>query len=138
MLSSTVLDPRCGKIESIFNTDIPIQKEGLELYKKAQQIYLDPSKPYVDVFHPEHLPQLPKDIETISANITKPVEDMWVKGILGGAKYTPEQAKTEAQATWNKGDGKKVEDWFKNWYANDKDKSFLATDMYEIMKKQMK
>ncbi|AFC27243.1 family 1 extracellular solute-binding protein [Paenibacillus mucilaginosus 3016] len=136
MLSSGILDEKCGKTVSTFNSEVPIQKEGLELYQKALAIYLDLSKPYVELTHPEHMPQLPKDINVISDSMTKPIDDIWVKAVLGGKEYTPEQAMKDAQDTWNKGNGKKVEDWFLNWYEKDRDKAFLAKDIYDIMKKQ--
>jgi putative aldouronate transport system substrate-binding protein len=136
MLSSNVLDAKCGKLVSSFNPELPIQKEGLEMMQKAVSIYLNPQKPYVDITHPEHMPQLPKDVDVISNNLTKPIDDIWVKAVVGGKEYTPEQAMKDAQDTWNKGNGKKVEDWFLNWYDKDRDKAFLAKDIYDIMKTQ--
>jgi putative aldouronate transport system substrate-binding protein len=136
MLSSSILDTKCGKIENKFNPDNPLEKEGLAMFKKAMEIYTDPNKPYVDITHPEHMPQIPKEIDTISANLTKPVGDLWVKAILGGKDYTPEQALKDAQATWEKGDGKKVEEWFANWWKNDSKNNFLAKDIIDMMKQQ--
>jgi putative aldouronate transport system substrate-binding protein len=136
MLSSGILDPKCGKIESNFNPDNPLEKEGLTMFKKAMEIYLDPNKPYVEITHPEHLPQVPKDIDTISTNLLKPIGDMWVKAILSGKDYKPEQAMKDVQAAWDKGEGKKVEQWFANWWKNDSQNNFLAKDIIEIMKQQ--
>ncbi|MFC0212021.1 extracellular solute-binding protein [Paenibacillus chartarius] len=136
MLSSSILDAKCGKIETKFNPDNPIEKEGLALFKKAMDIYTDPAKPYVEITHPEHLPQLPKDIEAISVNLTKPIDDLWIKAILGGKGYTPEQAMSDAMAAWEKGSGKKVEEWFANWWKNDSKNSFLAKDIIDMMKQQ--
>jgi putative aldouronate transport system substrate-binding protein len=136
MLTSSILDSKCGKTESLFNPDNPIEKEGLAMFNKAMEIYTDPNKPYVEITHPEHMPQIPKDIDTISANLTKPVADILVNAILGGKSYTPEQAVKDAQATWEKGEGKKVEEWFANWWKNDSSNNFLAKDIIDIMKQQ--
>ena len=46
MLSSSILDTKCGKIGK-FNPDNPIEKEGLAMFTKAMDIYMDPNKPYV-------------------------------------------------------------------------------------------
>lgn len=136
MLSSGILDTKCGKAESKFNPDNPIEKEGLAMFKKAMDIYTDPNKEYVDITHPEHMPQIPKEIDTISANLTKPVSDIWVRAILGGKNYTAEQAMKDAQATWEKGEGKKVEEWFANWWKTDSKNAFLAKDIIDMMKQQ--
>ncbi|MEF2245937.1 extracellular solute-binding protein [Paenibacillus sp. IITD108] len=138
MMTSFLPDDKCGKIEVDFDpASNPIHAEGLEMYKAAQQIYLDTSKPYVEITHPEHMPQLPKDLDLISSNLTKPIDDIWVKAVVGGKGYTPEQAMKDAMDTWNKGDGKKVEDWFENWYKNDSANAFLAKDIYDVLKQQM-
>lgn len=136
MLSSSILDTKCGKIGNKFNPDNPIEKEGLAMFTKAMDIYMDPNKPYVEITHPEHMPQIPKDIDAISANLTKPIADIWVKAILSGKDYTPEQAMADAKATWDKGDGKKVEAWFANWWTNDSQNAFLAKDIIDMMKQQ--
>ncbi|TYP76488.1 extracellular solute-binding protein [Paenibacillus methanolicus] len=136
MLSSGILDPQCGKMEQQFNPSVPVQAEGLAMFKKALEIYLDPSKPYVDITHPEHLPQIPKDIDTISTNIGKPIEDIWVKAVLGGSGYTPEMAMKEAMDTWEKGEGKKVEQWFATWWETGREDAFLADDIYAMLKQQ--
>lgn len=136
MLSSPILDTKCGKLEMSFNLSEPIQKEGFEMYKKAMQIYTDPNKPYVEITHPEHMPQLPKDIEAISGPLVKPIDDMFVKGILGGKAYTAEQATKDAKEVWEKGNGKKIEEWFRQWYEKDSKNAFLAKDIYEMLKQQ--
>ncbi|NBD24684.1 type 2 periplasmic-binding domain-containing protein [Paenibacillus glycinis] len=136
MLSSGILDAKCGKIANKFNPDNPIEKEGLAMFTKAMDIYMDPNKPYVEITHPEHMPQIPKDIDAISANLTKPIADIWVKAILGGKDYTPEKALADAKATWEKGDGKKVEAWFSNWWTNDSQNAFLAKDIIDMMRQQ--
>jgi putative aldouronate transport system substrate-binding protein len=137
MMSSNVLDAKCGKLAVSFNLNDPIQKEGFEMYKKAMQIYTDPNKPYVEITHPEHMPQHPKDIEALSSPITKPIDDTYIKAILGGKAYTPEQASKEAKDIWDKGNGKKIEEWYKNWYEKDSKNAFLAKDIYEVLKQQL-
>jgi putative aldouronate transport system substrate-binding protein len=100
--------------------------------------------PYAELTHSEHMPQLPKDLAAIVANTDKQLNSMvgagngtiWAKAIADGSKYTTEQAMKDAMDVWEKADGKKVDAWMANWYATDKDKAFLAKDMYEIAKQQ--
>ncbi|PYI52167.1 extracellular solute-binding protein [Paenibacillus flagellatus] len=136
MMSSIILDKKCGTTEASFDPSVPIQKEGLDIYKKTLELYLDTNKPYVEITHPEHMPQLPKEIDTISTNLTKPIDDLLVKAVVGGKDYTPAQAIKEAQETWNKGEGKKIEDWFASWWEKDRSSAFLAKDIYDVLKQQ--
>lgn len=137
MMSSTLPENKCDSQEAGFNPAAnPLHKEGLEMYKTAQRLYMDPNKPYVEITHPEHMPQMPKDIDTISSNLTKPIDDIWVKAIVGGSGYSPEQAMKDAIDAWNKGGGKQIEEWFANWYQKDSANAFMAKDIYEAMKQQ--
>lgn len=119
-----------------FDLNDPMQKEGYELYKNALKIYLDPKVPYADLTISEHMPQMPGDLSTVNANIT--LDDFYSKAIVSGSSYTVDQAIKDAQAAWEKGGGKQIEDWIKNWYKNEKDNAFLAKDIYEIMQKENK
>jgi putative aldouronate transport system substrate-binding protein len=119
-----------------FDLSDPIQKEGYELYKKALKLYLNPKNPYPELTHSEHVPQLPKELAVIEANIN--LTDFYHKAIIGGVSYSVEQAMKDAQAAWERGGGKQIEDWMKNWYRNEKNKAFLAKDIYDMMIKENK
>jgi putative aldouronate transport system substrate-binding protein len=135
MLQSKVLDTKCGSTDKQFNVEIPIQKEGLELSRKAKSVYLDVNKPYPGITHPEHMPTLPQDLALTVSSMTTAITDMWIKAILSGASYSTDQAMKDSIAAWEKADGKKVEEFYVNWYK-DKNKAFLAQDIYDILRKQ--
>lgn len=115
-----------------------------EYYQLLRDTYLNFDIPYAELTHSEHMPQLPKDLAAIVANTDKQVNSMvgagngtiWAKAIADGPGYTAEQAMKEAISVWEQAGGEKVEEWMANWYATDKDKAFLADDMYAIAKQQ--
>ena len=119
-----------------FNLNDPVEKEGYEMYKKALEIYLDTKIPYPDLTHSEHMPQLPNDLSIISANIN--LEDIFNKAVVSGSSYDVDQAVNDAKSAWEKGGGKQIEDWMMNWYKNDKDKAFLAKDIYNAVDNEKK
>jgi putative aldouronate transport system substrate-binding protein len=136
MMSSLVLlDKKCGMQEAQFNVGDPNQKDVLGLQKLAIS-YIDPSKDFSTVTHPEHLPGLPKDLQQIEASTKQALQDLYNKGIIGGDKFTPEQAIKEAQSTWEKAGGKQVDDFFAKWYADNKNTAFLNKDILAVEKKQ--
>jgi len=119
-----------------FNLNDPMEKEGYEMYKKALKMYLDTKVPYPDITTSEQMPQLPNDLSIIDVNIN--LEDMFKKAVVSGSSYTVDQAMNDIKSSWEKGGGKQIEDWMKNWYKTDKDKAFLAKDIYDAVDKEKK
>jgi putative aldouronate transport system substrate-binding protein len=119
-----------------FDLSSPLEKEGYELYKAAIKLYLDTSVPYADLTSSEHMPQLPMELAALNANIT--LGDYFNKAIVSGSSYPVDQAIKDAQAAWEKGGGRQIEDWYRNWYRANKDTAFLARDIYEMVKQQDK
>ena len=116
-----------------FDLSIPLQKESFEKYKEARKIYMDIKKPYSELTHSEHMPQMPREItETAGA----PSVDFSQKAIVSGNSYSVDQAIKDMKADWDKNNGKKKEEWMQQWYEKDKNNSFLAKDMYDVLTKQ--
>jgi len=44
----------------------------------------------------------------------------------------------DARDAWKKGDGDSVLAWYAKWWSENKDKAFLAKDMYKVMEEQKK
>ncbi|NHN32145.1 extracellular solute-binding protein [Paenibacillus agricola] len=138
MLASPTLAGTC-----YFGTEKLDAKDALQNQVKAMFeanssfVHLD--LPIAGPTHAEQMPQLPKELQLILTNTTKQVGvgegDIWVKSILTPS-YTPEQAKQDAIAAWLKAGGKQVDEWYKSYYAKDKDKMILTKDIYEIFKEQ--
>lgn len=133
--SSLVLEGKCGTA-SLFNTDIPIEKEGLEMFEMGKDIYFDLSRPYSEITHSEHMPQLPKELDLVMGETGKAMDDIWVKAIVSGSSYSVQQALEDAKKIWENGKGPEAEEWMSNWYAENKDTAFLAKDIYDFVKQQ--
>lgn len=136
MFFSTGQD-KCYFTLSGFNPDVPEQKTAMDMYKQIQKDYLDPSRQYPGIAIGDYMPVYDADLNVINTQILKEKGDIFVKAIISGSKYTPEQAITDAKAAWDKAGGKKLEDFMNKWYAENKDKAFLAKDAMAIAKQQM-
>ncbi|MCP1307957.1 hypothetical protein [Paenibacillus tyrfis] len=98
----------------------------------ANEAYLTPERPIADITNPEHMPTLPQDLQMISTNTDKVINDLWIKVIVSGPSYTPEQAMAEAKSTWDQAGGKQVDDWYAKWYAENKDTALLKDKLYQF------
>lgn len=123
----------CYEPEASIDMSKQVDREFLEMVKTARQNYQDPSRPYPGVTHPEHMPELPKDLIVINTNVTKLVDDIFAKSIVSGAAYPADKALQDAMADWEKSGGKQLEEFYAKWYAENKDKAFLLKDIYDMM-----
>ncbi|MDF2646436.1 MAG: family 1 extracellular solute-binding protein [Paenibacillus sp.] len=113
----------------------PRKQEFQDANDAFRSTYLTYDRDYAELTVSEHMPSLPNDLATIEQNAGNAGNDIWLKSIVSGGKYSVEQAQKDAQNEWNKAGGKQVEEWYKNWYKSDKDKAFLFKDMLEVTKK---
>ncbi|NQX61633.1 extracellular solute-binding protein [Paenibacillus qinlingensis] len=138
MFYSAGIDKCNYTLSGLSNPDVlPDQKINMEMYKVIQGIYFDPSREYPGITLGDHMPVYPADLQVINTTILKEKDDLFVKAILSGTKYTPEQAIKDSQAAWDKADGKKLEEFMNKWYAENKNTAFLAKDAMAIIKQQM-
>ncbi|OXM86584.1 extracellular solute-binding protein [Paenibacillus rigui] len=127
---------KCSFVVNQFNPEVADQKAGLDMYKEAQKSYLDPNRQYPGITVGEHMPTFSNDLNVIHTSVLKEITDIYVKAIISGAKYSPEQAIKDAQASWDKAGGKQLEDFMNKWYTENKDRAFLAKDVWDIVKQQ--
>ncbi|WP_409341502.1 ABC transporter substrate-binding protein [Paenibacillus sp. MBLB4367] len=133
---SRLLTGKCSLIENGFNTDVPEQKAGLELYKKAQSLYLDPSKQYRFVTLLDQMPALPKDLQTSFNTVNSDITNIWLKSVLGGDKYSVEQAYKDVTSAWDKAGGKQIDEFMIKWYKESQNTSFTIKDLWDTVAKQ--
>ncbi|MEY8743929.1 hypothetical protein AB9M62_31695 [Bacillales bacterium AN1005] len=136
MLYSRLEEGKCGYTEMLFSEEIPSQKEGLRLFKEAREVYMTDLPVGEGVTHSEHMPQLPKELQVKLNNVTTTINDIYTRSIIGGSKYTVEQAATEAQQKWEQGGGPEIEAWYKDWWSKEKDNVLVWEDFYEIYEQQ--
>ncbi|MCU6790777.1 extracellular solute-binding protein [Paenibacillus sp. WQ 127069] len=128
---------KCTFVLSGFNPEVPEQKAGMDMYRDIQKVYFDSKREYPGITLGDHMPVYSADLNLINTTILKEKGDLFVKAIISGSKYSPEQAIKDSQAAWDKADGKKLEEFMNKWYSENKDKAFMAKDVNEIVKQQM-
>lgn len=128
---------KCTYVLNGFNAEVPAQKAGMDMYKEVQKLYFDPQREYPGITLGDHMPVFNADLQVMNTTILKEKGDLFVKAILSGAKYTPEQAIKDSQAAWAKAGGQQLEDFMNKWYQENKDTAFLAKDAMMIAKQQM-
>jgi putative aldouronate transport system substrate-binding protein len=133
MQTSPALLGDCNKTEASFNPDDPAQKEYLEFIRQAREIYQSPDRPIPDITHNEHMPTPPKELSQIQTDLSQELGNLWAKAIVGDGSYTVDKALADAQAAWNNAGGKDLEAWYADWYRENKDKAFLAKDIYTFL-----
>ncbi|CAM4163469.1 extracellular solute-binding protein [Paenibacillus alkaliterrae] len=137
LLHSRLEEGKCGFNEAFFNETVQSQKEGLRLFKEARDTYMTDLPVGEGITHSEHMPQLPKDMQVTFTNLATPISDIFSKAIIGGDKYTVDQAMKDAQDKWNNGGGKEIEAWYKEWWSKEKDNVLVWDDFYAIYEQQM-
>jgi putative aldouronate transport system substrate-binding protein len=114
------------------NLNDPFDAEYLELYTAAEKLYLNPDAPMADFTHGEHAPSLPKDLQLIVTNTSEQMTSYSQQALIGGNKYTVEQAIADSKSFWEKAGGLKVDEWYADWYANNKENAILTKDIYSV------
>ncbi|WP_246302787.1 extracellular solute-binding protein [Paenibacillus plantarum] len=133
---SRLLLGKCSFFQNQFNPDIPEQKAGLDMFNKAESLYLDSTKKYRFITLQELIPSFPKDMQTSFNTVKKQITDTWLKSVLSGDKYSVEQAYKDVQTSWDKAGGKQMDDFMIEWYKTNKDSSFMMKDLWETVAKQ--
>jgi len=124
----------CAQVEAQLNPDVPLEKDFIEIIKQNNEANLASDVKYGRITHAEHFPSLPANLQTIATN-TAQISDIYNKAIVSGDKYTVDQAMKDARKMWDDQGGKQLEDFYGKWYAEQKDKAFLAADMMKFAKK---
>ncbi|MDF2647298.1 MAG: extracellular solute-binding protein [Paenibacillus sp.] len=134
MLDSWFFEGQCGKFPSTLNLDNPIEKEYAQIANKAYEVTVGNGLPIATFTHPQYMPSLPQDLQLVRKNAEKAVYDILTKSIVSGPSYSVDQAMNDAKAGWDKAGGKQLEDWYKKWYQDNKDKWVFAKDLPTLLK----
>ncbi len=111
----------------------PLDKEVYDMMTKARELYISKERPVPSITHGQYMPGLPNDLQFIANNTNTPISDLLGKSIVSGGSYTAEQALTEAQDLWTKSGGAKLEEWYAQWYQENKDTWVFADDLYSMV-----
>ncbi|MDF2923738.1 MAG: hypothetical protein K0R57_2652 [Paenibacillaceae bacterium] len=136
MLSSSLLYGKWSFSSGLPETN-ESQKTIKQLTLKADELYVSKDRP-IPTLKPEYLPVLPQDLSLIIKNVEKQIStggtkgDLWLKAIVSGNSYTPEQAVKEGKEIWEKAGGTKVDEFYAKWYDTNKTTAFMLKDLYQF------
>ncbi|GAA4863995.1 extracellular solute-binding protein [Paenibacillus vulneris] len=130
MMSSVLLLGKCSFVEQR-PQDTETQKTLRELAIKANQAYVSKER-QIPTLKPEYLPVLPQDLALIVKNTEQQMKDMWMKAVVSGGNYTPDQAEKDAKSVWEKSGGLRVDEFYAKWYETNKANAFLLKDLYQF------
>lgn len=108
----------------------PFDKEVYDILEQAYNLYISKDRPLPEIT--KYMPGLPEDIQFILSNVNEPISDLWSRAIVGGSKVTVDKTVEDAKSLWKKSDGQKVEDFYANWYKENKDTWVFTEDLYDM------
>lgn len=108
----------------------PFDKEVHTMLQAAYDLYIDKERPLPEVT--KYMPGLPEDIQFIVSNVNEPMADLWSRAIVGGKSITIEQTLEEAKTLWSRSDGEQVEQFYEQWYEENKDTWVFTEDLYDM------
>ncbi|THF73523.1 extracellular solute-binding protein [Cohnella fermenti] len=127
---------KCAFYQNQFNPDIPEQKAGLDMFNQAEALYLDPDKKYRFITLQELIPSFPKDLQTSFNTVKAQITNTWLKSVLGGDKYSVDQAYQDVQAAWDQAGGKQMDEFMVQWFNDNQETSFMMKDLWDTIAKQ--
>ncbi|GAA3400075.1 extracellular solute-binding protein [Paenibacillus hodogayensis] len=128
MLTSKYFD-KCQKQKKANMTDI--EKEFDRITEEARKLYLDPKSPAPYTVDKNVVPTLPQDLFVIKQNTETSMKDIWVKSIVTPG-YSPDQALADTQSMWKKSGGDKVDQYYADWFKDNKKLLVKVTDWYSM------
>ncbi|WP_168120452.1 extracellular solute-binding protein [Paenibacillus sp. HB172176] len=132
MLSSPGLDA-CSSFKNSLNPTDPLEQEFIGLIDAAEEAYISPDRPIPLFTHQVYFPAMPEDIDQIRKSAEPNMfGNIYTKAVIGGSKYSVEQAMQDMQTAWKQAGGEKVDEWFDNWYQENKETAVLTKDIYEL------
>ncbi len=138
MLASPILSGSCHFGAEKLDVRDPDQLRVKELFE-LNSSYVDFDLPVAGPTHSEHMPQPPKELQEILKQTVKRTSardgDIWTKAVLTPS-YSAAEAKADAIAAWEKAGGRRVDEWYRNFYANERHRIILTEDIYRIFKQQ--
>lgn len=125
ILSSIGTLPKKEQVTVKLNPEIPEEKKYGEILEAADKAYLNPDNEYA--YSIINWPALPAELQIVQKN-TETISDMWRKSIVGGSKYTPEQALADVQDLWERSGGPKIDQFYSDWITNNPNDIIYSSD----------
>ncbi|WNR46198.1 extracellular solute-binding protein [Paenibacillus roseipurpureus] len=133
MMSQTGTMGKCVEYTNTLDPSKPIDKAYMDLVKQARAAYITPDRPTTsEVVLPVTLTE---DLTVIKNTLKNTLTNIYTKAVVSGSSYTVEQAMKDAQDAWDKGGGKKVDDFLTKAYTDNKKDVIFTKDYYKLLTK---
>ncbi|OWR31422.1 ABC transporter substrate-binding protein [Saccharibacillus sp. O23] len=116
----------------MLNSTDPIDKEWLAVSAEMDKLYLDPEHPHPGFTHAKFRPSLDKAMTTTFNDGWNNMNDTMAKAIVSGDAYTVDQGVEDVKKSWYASGGQALEDWYKQWYQDNKDSWIFMKDLYTM------
>lgn len=110
----------------------PLDQEWVKIAQEMDKIYLDPARPHPGFTHSKFRPALDKELNTIFNDGWNNMNDIMAKSVVSGNSYTVDQGVKDVKEAWDKAGGKKLEEWYKNWFKEHKNSWIFMDELYKM------
>ncbi|XEC96231.1 extracellular solute-binding protein [Paenibacillus tarimensis] len=114
------------------DSDNEFDQEWIAISKEMNELYLDPNRPMPGFTHAKLRPSLEKELTMTFEDGWNTMHDLMLRAVVSGKSYTTDQAMKDLLDAWDKSGGKKLEEWYADWYQENKDKWIFMKDLYTI------
>ncbi|CAH1191665.1 Lipoprotein LipO [Paenibacillus allorhizoplanae] len=133
MMSQTGTMGKCVDYTNTLDPSKPNDKAYIDLIKQGRDAYISPERPTTsEVVLPVTLPD---DLTVVKNTLKNTLINIYTKAVVGGTGYTVDQAMKDAQDAWEKGGGKKVDDFLTKAYTDNKKDVIYTKDYYKLLTK---
>ncbi|WP_051507225.1 extracellular solute-binding protein [Saccharibacillus sacchari] len=110
----------------------PIDQEWIAIAQEMDKLYLDPEHPHPGFTHAKFRPSLDKAMTTTFNDGWNTMNDTMAKAIVSGDAYTVDQGVEDVKKSWYASGGQALEDWYKQWYQDNKDSWIFMKELYTM------
>lgn len=133
MMSQTGEMGKCVEYTNTLDPSKPVDKGYIDLVKQGRAAYITADRPTTsEVVLPVTLTD---DLTVIKNTLKNTLTNIYTKAVVGGTGYTVDQAMKDAQDAWEKGGGKKVDDFYTKAYTDNKKDVIYTKDYYKLLTK---
>lgn len=125
------LDPikHCDPALDSLSPDVPADQSYKSIIETARTLYLTEERPIPGYTSAVYVPSLPTELQMIQD--TFKIDEL-LKSVIT-PDYEPEAAVQNLQEIWKQAGGIRIDDWYRQWYEENKDTAILIKDIYNMV-----